>query len=161
VAKELEQSAHPLPDTWRKRYAEKGLLGINSPSEYGGASRRAARLGGVRAHFRFGCLEARAPIERADLHVVLGIVFVARQFLYGDVLRVTASGAQAFFVLELHNGHPLAVVGEKAFVRNVARHGAAERGHAIDQGHIFIPQSGFEPRRNTITPWQYSFPADN
>jgi hypothetical protein len=88
VAKELEQSAHPLPDTWRKRYAEKGLLGINSPSEYGGASRRAARLGGVRAHFRFGCLEARAPIERADLHVVLGIVFVARQFLYGDVLRV-------------------------------------------------------------------------
>ena len=68
VAKELEQSAHPLPDTWRKRYAEKGLLGINSPSEYGGASRRAARLGGVRAHFRFGCLSGLRMLRGPRAH---------------------------------------------------------------------------------------------
>ncbi len=36
LAKELEQSAEPVPDAWRRRYAEMGFLGVNADPEYGG-----------------------------------------------------------------------------------------------------------------------------
>jgi hypothetical protein len=37
------------------------------------------------------------------------------------VFGIAPPGAQAFFMLELDDGYTLAVVSEKAFVRNVAR----------------------------------------
>src|SRR5215831_1096223 len=60
--------------------------------------------------------------------------------------RVAPPGAQPFFMLEFDDGYPLAVVSEKAFVRNVARHSAGERGHAIDQGDVFVSKSRFQAR---------------
>ena len=36
LAEELERDNKPVPDEWRKRYAEMGFLGINTPEKYGG-----------------------------------------------------------------------------------------------------------------------------
>jgi len=59
------------------------------------------------------------------------------------VFGIAPPGAQAFFMLELDDGYTLAVVSEKAFVRNVARHGAGELGHAIDQGDVLVSKPRF------------------
>jgi hypothetical protein len=49
-------------------------------------------------------------------------------------------------MLELDDGHALAVIGEKALVRNLARHGLGELVHALDQRDVFVadsrPQAG-------------------
>ena len=37
LARELEESAEPVPAKWLARYAELGFLGVNLPEEYGGA----------------------------------------------------------------------------------------------------------------------------
>jgi alkylation response protein AidB-like acyl-CoA dehydrogenase len=36
LAAELEQTNHAVPIEWRRRYAQQGFLGINTPEEYGG-----------------------------------------------------------------------------------------------------------------------------
>lgn len=36
LAIEVEETAHPVPDKWLKRYAEMGFLGVNTPTEFGG-----------------------------------------------------------------------------------------------------------------------------
>src|SRR5688572_23528032 len=36
VARECEDTNEPPSHAWRKRYAEMGFLGINTPEEYGG-----------------------------------------------------------------------------------------------------------------------------
>src|SRR5262249_48767121 len=94
----------------------------------------------------------RLPVERADLDVILGVILLPRQFLCRDVFGIAPPGAQAFFMLEFDNGYPLAVVSEKAFVRNVARHSAGELGHAIDQGDVFVSKSGFQARAKQEEP---------
>jgi hypothetical protein len=62
------------------------------------------------------------------------------------MLGITPPGAQAFFVLKLDDSDPLAVVCKKPLVRNVARHGAGELGHAIDQGDVLVPQTRLQAR---------------
>jgi butyryl-CoA dehydrogenase len=36
LARELEEKDEPVPHAWRRRYAELGFLGINTPQQYGG-----------------------------------------------------------------------------------------------------------------------------
>ena len=36
LAREIEEKHEPVPDHWRRRFAEMGFLGINLPERYGG-----------------------------------------------------------------------------------------------------------------------------
>src|SRR5882724_12988112 len=94
---------------------------------------------------RLGRLEFRLAVERADLDVVFGVVLLARQLLRRAVLRIGPPGAHALLVLELHDGHALAVVGKEAFVRDVARHGGRDLGHAVDQRDVLLARAGPQP----------------
>src|SRR5258705_13949153 len=72
-------------------------------------SRRGSRLCGS----CLGRLEFRLAIERANLHVILGVVFLPRQLLRRPMLRIGPPDAHALLVLELHDGHALAVIGKE------------------------------------------------
>src|SRR5580693_2567679 len=76
--------------------------------------------------------------------MIRGVVLLPGQLLRGDVLGVGPPGVHAFLVLELDDGDALAVIGKKAFVRDVARHGAGEFLHLIDQGDVFVANSGLQ-----------------
>src|SRR5262249_43674981 len=61
-----------------------------------------------------------------------------------DVLRMPSPGAHSFFRFELDHGDALAVVGEEALVRDIARHGGGELAHAVRQRHVFVPHAGHQ-----------------
>src|ERR1700691_2553720 len=71
----------------------------------------------------FPGLELRLAVERANLDVVLGVVLLPRQLLRRNMLGIGPPGPQSVFVLEFDDGDPLAVVGEKPFMRDITRHG--------------------------------------
>src|SRR5690242_19882932 len=58
-------------------------------------------------------LPFRFAIKRADLDVIFGVIFFARQFLRRPVLGIGLPGALSFFVCELDDGDALAIVGVK------------------------------------------------
>src|SRR5215472_2433952 len=74
----------------------------------------------------------------ADLEVVLGVIDLARLALRGAMLRMHAPGAHPLLGFELHDGDALAVVGEEALVRDVARHRGGKLVHALRQRHVFL-----------------------
>ena len=60
-------------------------------------------------------------------------------------------GALALLVLELDDGDALAVLGPEALVRDVARDGAGDLLHALDQRDVFVLKPGIRRERKTVT----------
>src|SRR6185312_2474493 len=90
--------------------------------------------------------EGRVPQQLADLHRILGIEALAGLFLGGAVLRMHAPGAHALLALEFDDGHPLAIVGEEALVRDVAGHGAGDLVHARGEHQVLLAHVGHQAR---------------
>src|SRR5689334_18840452 len=84
--------------------------------------------------------------DLGDLDVVHLVVRGPAKFLRLDMFGMGPPGALAFLMLELDDGHPLAVIGPEPLVRDVSGNAPGDLLHAVDQGDVLVLEARHQAR---------------
>jgi butyryl-CoA dehydrogenase len=92
LARELEESAEPVPAEWMKKYAEQGYLGVNLPAQYGGAGMSHFDAVLVLEEFAKVSSAVAMPVFEASFGPILAVERFGSESLKQKVLHRVCSG---------------------------------------------------------------------